>query len=163
MQETLRRCPWGCDADDTVKHYLQCPWLWSWTNAAAGMPSRDGLWARLALDPEQSKSDLQQALLHLAVVQHTYVSTKLTPGLWALARRAGLSGAWDEIREVGKRLTTEGFHKYAKVKLRAAAAPPAPGPAAAPARAAEPVHVAIASPQASEPPSDATQIDVSDT
>ena len=100
------------------------------------------------------------ALLLLAVVQHTYMSTKLTPGLWALAHRSANAGAWNEIREIGRRLAIEGYHKYAKTQLRAAAAP---APAAARPLVAEPVPVAIASPNPSEPPSDATLIDISDT
>ena len=41
MQEDLRRhCPWGCDADDKVQHNLQCPRLWAWIDAAAGVPTQ---------------------------------------------------------------------------------------------------------------------------
>ena len=103
-------------------------------------------------------------MLHLAIVQHTYASTKLTPGLWALAARSRAAGTWTEIRDIGKRLALEGFHKYGKSKLTADVAPAAPGAAAAadPARVGPP-PVVIASPPTSAPPSDATQIDVSDT
>ena len=140
--------PLGLRRERRPRHYLQRPWLWSWTNAAAGTPSRDGLRGRLALDPEQSNKWQQEALLHLAVAQHAYVSTRLSPGLWALAHRSSTSWSWTEIREIGKRLAVEGYHKYAKGKLHTAPA----GPVPAPAPASGPVPVEIGYPQGTDPP-----------
>ena len=81
MQEQPRRCPWGCDANDALPHNLQCTWLRSRIDAAAGTPSRDGFWSRRTLDPEQPKKELRDALLLQAAAQHAYASTKPSPRL----------------------------------------------------------------------------------
>ena len=56
-------------------------------------------------------------MANLAAAQHAYMTIKLTPALWALARTSRVMDSWTEIREIGKKAVQEGFHKYAKGML----------------------------------------------
>ena len=65
---------------DKVPHYVACPRLWAWIDAAAGQPGPVGTMPRLALDMQQSIKEKQNAMCLITAAQHAYSTIKQTPG-----------------------------------------------------------------------------------